>query len=87
MFCGTGKSLLMRKCKVIQNQPLVVFVFPSLSLIEQFYTEYLADFNTKYILKISSELDSTTDPIKIKHFLNNNIQMLIQIRIRNDSNF
>jgi len=75
MFCGTGKSLLMRKCKVIQNQPLVVFVFPSLSLIEQFYTEYLADFNTKYILKISSELDSTTDPIKIKHFLNNNIHI------------
>jgi predicted helicase len=36
MFCGTGKSLLMRKCKSVQNQKLVVYVFPSLSLIDQF---------------------------------------------------
>ena len=24
MFCGTGKSLLMRKCKSVKNQKLVV---------------------------------------------------------------
>jgi len=41
MFCGSGKSLLMRKCKIVQNQNLVVYVFPSLSLIEQFYSDYL----------------------------------------------
>ena len=31
MFCGTGKSLLMRKCKSIVDKNLVVFVFPSLA--------------------------------------------------------
>ena len=36
-FCGTGKSLLMRKCKSVQNKNLVVYVFPSLCLIDQFY--------------------------------------------------
>ena len=25
MFCGTGKSLLMRKCKYLENKKLVVF--------------------------------------------------------------
>ena len=30
MFCGTGKSLLMRYCKSSQNKNLVVYVFPSL---------------------------------------------------------
>jgi hypothetical protein len=30
MFCGTGKSLLMRYSKINQNKNLVVYVFPSL---------------------------------------------------------
>ena len=37
MFCGTGKSLLMRYCKINQDQALVAYVFPSLALITQFY--------------------------------------------------
>ena len=41
MFCGTGKSLLMRKCKSSQVCELLVYVFPSLSLITQFYNDYL----------------------------------------------
>jgi len=69
MFCGTGKSLLMRKCDIISNKQLVVFVFPSLSLIEQFYDTYLCDFQKKNILKISSESESTTNPTKIQKFL------------------
>jgi len=69
MFCGTGKSLLIRKCDIISNKKLVVFVFPSLSLIEQFYDTYLCDFQKKNILKISSETQSTTNPIKIQKFL------------------
>ena len=28
MFCGTGKSLLMRKCQIIKNKKLIVYVFP-----------------------------------------------------------
>lgn len=35
MFCGTGKSLLMRYCKINQDQALVAYVFPSLALITQ----------------------------------------------------
>jgi superfamily II DNA or RNA helicase len=70
MFCGTGKSLLMRKCKSMENHNLVVYVFPSLSLIDQFYNDYLYDYDKEYILKISSESESTTDPDKIMSFLN-----------------
>jgi superfamily II DNA or RNA helicase len=66
-FCGTGKSLLMRKCKSVQNKNLIVYVFPSLCLIDQFYDEYLFDIPEK--LKISSEKESTTDPELIISFL------------------
>ena len=69
MFCGTGKSLLMRKCKIIENQKLVVFVFPSLSLIKQFNDDYLNDYPSKNILKISSENESTTKSTQIIQFL------------------
>lgn len=69
MFCGTGKSLLMRYCRVTQNQPLIVYVFPSLSLIDQFYSDYLTDILISHKIKISSENESTTDPAKIKAFL------------------
>ena len=44
MFCGTGKSLLMRKCKYLEYQKLVVYVFPSLSLIDQFCNDYFTPF-------------------------------------------
>jgi superfamily II DNA or RNA helicase len=66
-FCGTGKSLLMRKCKSVQNKNLIVYVFPSLCLIDQFYDQYLFDIPEK--LKISSEKESTTDPELIISFL------------------
>ena len=66
MFCGTGKSLLMRKCKSVQNQKLVVYVFPSLSLIDQFCNEYFIKVGFASPFKISSENESTTDPVKIK---------------------
>ena len=69
MFCGTGKSLLMRKCKSIENKQLIVFVFPSLNLIQQFYGEYLNDVPSKNVLKICSEIESTTDPAQISQFL------------------
>ena len=70
MFCGTGKSLLMRKCKVIQNKELVAFVFPSLSLIDQFYSEYLNKTHpSKLMLKISSDNGATVEPTQIHKFL------------------
>ena len=66
MFCGTGKSLLMRKCKSVQNQKLVVYVFPSLSLIDQFCNDYFVNVGFDSPFKISSENDSTTDSALIK---------------------
>ena len=76
MFCGTGKSLLMRKCKIIVDKNLVVFVFPTLSLIDQFYDTYF-DGDKNNVLKISSESESTTDPIIIKSFLSLDINKFI----------
>jgi len=79
MFCGTGKSLVMRRCTIIQDMPLIVYVFPSLSLISQFYYDYLQPGNTKidlkdqansnnHILNISSE--SITQVNSNNHILN-----------------
>ena len=76
MFCGTGKSLLMRKCKIIDGKNLVVFVFPTLSLIDQFYNDYF-DGDKNNILRISSENESTTDPDVIKSFLSLDINKII----------
>jgi superfamily II DNA or RNA helicase/ubiquinone/menaquinone biosynthesis C-methylase UbiE len=67
MFCGTGKSRLMRYCRIAQNKKLVVYVVPSLSLLEQFYTDYLRDFSL--VKRISCEQESTTDSTEIIEFL------------------
>ena len=75
MFCGTGKSLLMRKCKSAQNQKLVAYVFPSLSLIDQFCTDYFV--KTECPFKISSENNSTTDPALIRSELQKNKNRII----------
>ena len=70
MFCGTGKSLVMRKCKIVEDKQLVVYVFPSLPLIDQFYHDYLSpDLADLQVLRISSEKGATTEPIQITHFL------------------
>ena len=69
MFCGTGKSRLMRYGKAFQNNKLCLYVFPSLSLITQFNDDYLQDYPDENLLNVSSEIDSTTDPTKIKDFL------------------
>ena len=74
MFCGSGKSLLMRKCKFLKNKNLIVYVFPSLALINQFHDDYLFDWNEP-IIYVSSESEtglSTTDPEKIQDFLKKN---------------
>lgn len=63
MFCGAGKSLLMRYCKINHDKSLVVYVFPSLGLIDQFYKKYLKkfrDFPLENVLKICSENEATT---------------------------
>jgi superfamily II DNA or RNA helicase len=69
MFCGTGKSRIMRYGKSFVNKKLCVYVFPSLALITQFNEDYLGDFPCEYILNVSSENGSTTDPKEIVKFL------------------
>jgi superfamily II DNA or RNA helicase len=72
MFCGTGKSILMRYCRIVQNKNLVVYVVPSLSLLEQFYEDYFIetkDFPLENILRVSSEEGSTTEVKDIVKFL------------------
>lgn len=79
MFCGTGKSLLMRYGKAFQDHSLCVYVFPSLSLIEQFNTDYLTEPTVPYlphnvsiptgIMIISSEDEHTTKEEDIYAFL------------------
>ena len=66
MFCGTGKSKLMLETKINKDKELIVYVFPSLTLIDQFCNDYLIGRN---VLRISSEKDSTTEPQAIKQFL------------------
>jgi superfamily II DNA or RNA helicase len=66
MFCGTGKSKLMLETKINKDKELIVYVFPSLALIDQFCNDYLTGRN---VLRISSEKDSTTEPQVIKQFL------------------
>lgn len=79
MFCGTGKSLIMRNCKILQNRSLIVYVFPSLSLIDQFCTDYLNNLTSGLMLKISSEVNSTTDLKVIKDFLKNKDNKIVCI--------
>lgn len=69
MFCGTGKSLVMKKCKIAQNLPLLVYVFPSLGLIDQFCKDYFINLGDTCPFCISSELGHTTDPVLIRNEL------------------
>ena len=39
-FCGTGKSNIMAYGKAFQHHKLKLYVFPSLSLIDQFKNDY-----------------------------------------------
>lgn len=65
-FCGTGKSIVMHKGRAFQNHDTLVYVFPSLSLIDQFKTDYL---KSAKMLVISSDDDSTTDETTIKKYM------------------
>ena len=75
MFCGTGKSRVIRAILLTQKKPLSIVVFPSLALIRQFSADYLKDkevTKTCAILNVSSEqlddFQSTTEPADIRKF-------------------
>lgn len=67
MFCGTGKSLLMRFATVNESASLIAFVMPSLALISQFAKEYLG--KGKQVLIICSDEEGTTNISKLREFL------------------
>jgi len=77
MFCGTGKSLVIKEIVLKQKKTLSVIVFPSLALIRQFTADYLCGVDTKQygLLNVSSEeltkIKSTTDPTEIQKFITN----------------
>jgi superfamily II DNA or RNA helicase len=75
MFCGTGKSRVIRAIILTQKKPLNIVVFPSLALIRQFTADYLKDkevAKTCAIMNVSSEqlddFQSTTEPADIRKF-------------------
>ena len=76
MFCGTGKSRVIREVILNQKKDLSIIVFPSLALIRQYTNDYLQVIQSRKshkILNISSEIledfTSTTDPLEIMKFL------------------
>ena len=81
MFCGTGKSLLMRICKINEGKNLVVYVFPSLQLIEQFDCDYLLKVISENKKRICSDNDeiSTTDIFEIKTFLKSKSKKIVLV--------
>jgi superfamily II DNA or RNA helicase len=86
MFCGTGKSRVIREVVLNQKKDLSIIVFPSLALIRQFTNDYLQTIQSQEshkILNISTEIlddfTSTTDPLEIKKFLKLEKQKIICI--------
>ena len=77
MFCGSGKSLIMSSVVSYLNNNLSVFVFPSLGLIDQFYTDYIDLNNRQNVLRISSDTNSTTKTEKICLFLKKDTNKII----------
>ena len=86
MFCGTGKSRIIREVILNQNKDMSIIVFPSLALIRQYTNDYLQTIQSQKshkILNISSEIlddfTSTTDPLEIRKFLKLKKQKIICI--------
>ena len=72
MFCGTGKSLILTETLLQLKSNISVIVFPSLSLIQQYSSEYIHRFNAYNVINISSEkleFHTTTHSAKIDAFL------------------
>ena len=62
MACGTGKTIVMLEYinKKGLNNKKILFLFPSLHLINQIYKNFINKFNNKNILCICSQMDKLT---------------------------
>ena len=82
MFCGTGKSLVMTKTILHVQSNISVIVFPSLSLIQQYSSDYIPLYQDYNVINISSEkleFHSTTDPDEIDAFLSSRSPKLVLV--------
>ena len=72
LFCGTGKSFIMKHGEFTLHNKLTVYVFYSLALISQFTADYCSSSHNKLIISSDSAELATTDPTIICNFLTKN---------------
>ena len=61
MFCGTGKTKIMVEADINKGSSLIIYVFPSLQLIEQFDSDYLNKVDPNLKIRICSDSDDISD--------------------------
>lgn len=78
MFCGTGKTKIMVEGDINKEKNLILYVFPSLQLIEQFDGDYLSKVDPNLKIRVCSDSDdiSNTNIEAIVAFLNLEIDEL-----------
>lgn len=80
MFCGTGKSHVIDAIirKFSAPTKIVIAVFPTLALIEQYRQRYIdnTDISSRTLI-VSSDKDSTTDKKTILHDLKNGCDIIL----------
>jgi superfamily II DNA or RNA helicase len=91
MFCGSGKSRVMLSYALKHNEfKFQVFVFPSLSLINQFRTDYLENpiWKIKNSIKyVCSDYMSTTDESDIREFVISNDNKIVCVTYQSFEKF
>ena len=102
MFCGTGKSRIIFHMMMNNNNNLSVIVFPSISLITQFNTDYIQNRewngitkNYKYLSICSKNelqenthnINYTTDDELIINFLNNKEKKIVCVTYQSFETF
>jgi superfamily II DNA or RNA helicase len=72
MFCGTGKTKIMVEGDINKGSNLILYVFPSLQLIQQFDGDYLNKVDPNLKIRVCSDSDniSNTNIDAIVTFLN-----------------
>ena len=69
LFCGTGKSFIMKHGEFTQNRKITVYVFYSLALISQFAVDYCESIDNKLIISSDIAELATTDSASICEYL------------------
>jgi len=94
MACGTGKTIVMLEYinKKGLNNKKILFLFPSLHLINQIYKNFMNKFNNKNVLCICSQMDRLTltqneaNDERAEQLLNNFIALDVEKKFTTDIN-